>query len=1107
MKKSLLSCLFLLTFCFYISESVFSQGKCFFSQGVITGPQAVAMGTFGVIYSTTPVTNATSLVWTVPYGWVITSGQGTTTIIVTAGTTYGNIMFTGYNECGIIVAQRALLVIATNIPVSVSISSNPSGAVCSGTPVSFNAIPFNGGSSPVFQWRVNGANSGVNTSTFTYIPANNDAVNCKLTSSLQYTVNNPAASNTLNMTVNPLLPVSISIAPSSNPVCAGSLVTFIATATNGGTIPSYQWKVNGVNVGSNSATYGYTPSNNDAITCELTSNAVCPTGNPAISNTVTMIVNPNLPVSVSVGASANPVCSGIMVTCTATPVNGGLAPAYQWKVNGSNVGSNNATYSYSPSNNDAVTCIIISNAICPTGNPATSNTVTMTVNPLSPVNILISPSANPVCEGIPVTFAATTTNGGSTPFYQWKVNGINAGSNTSSYTYTPVNNDAVTCVFTSTATCPTGNPAISNTVTMTVNPLLPVSISVVPSSNPVCAGTLVTFTATPANGGSAPVYQWKVNGINQGSNSSTYSYTPFNNDAITCELTSNAVCPTGNPAASNTVTMTVTPLLPVSVSISANQNPVCQNSLVILTAFPVNGGSTSSYQWNVNEINISNNAPVYFYSPANNDKIKCILTSNANCVTGNPATSNTVTMTVTPMSFPQISIEANANSVCTGTVVNFYIHFIIAGGTSPVYQWQVNGTNVGTNTTSYSYAPANGDAVKCALYSNAPCPQSYPVYSNTINMTVNPNLPVSVSISDDANPVCASTTVNFTATPTNGGSSPSYQWKVNGVNVGTNSPTYSYAPANNNTVTCMLTSNATCAAGSPAASNTVTMTVNPFLPVSVSISPSSYPICQGTFTATPVNGGSTPSYQWKVNGVNAGTNTQTYIYSPSNNNTVSCILTSNAACPTGNPATSNTVTISITFTINHVAGDVAPVDKTVTYGTVTNVPGIATKCFITSNLGADQQATAKDDATEASAGWYWQFNRKQGYKHDGTIRTPNSTWITSFWEYYDWQPANDPCSLELGSGWRIPTYTEWGIVSYGWPNWDGPWNSALKMHAAGYLDGTDGSLQYRGSVGHYWSSWYFSYYQSRDLYFNSTFFNNNQWDDKRYGFTLRCLRD
>ena len=109
---------------------------------------------------------------------------------------------------------------------------------------------------------------------------------------------------------------------------------------------------------------------------------------------------------------------------------------------------------------------------------------------------------------------------------------------------------------------------------------------------------------------------------------------------------------------------------------------------------------------------------------------------------------------------------------------------------------------------------------------------------------------------------------------------------------------------------------------------------------------------------------------------------------------------------------------------NHVAGSVAPVTKTALYGTATNVPGEPSKCWITSNLGADHQATAADDNTEASAGWYWQFNRRQGYKHDGTTRSPNTSWVTSISENSNWVPGNDPCSIELGDGWRLPTDTE-----------------------------------------------------------------------------------
>ncbi len=161
-----------------------------------------------------------------------------------------------------------------------------------------------------------------------------------------------------------------------------------------------------------------------------------------------------------------------------------------------------------------------------------------------------------------------------------------------------------------------------------------------------------------------------------------------------------------------------------------------------------------------------------------------------------------------------------------------------------------------------------------------------------------------------------------------------------------------------------------------------------------------------------------------------------------------------------------------TLGINHaVANGAAPVNKTTTYGTVTGIPGEPAKCWITSNLGADHQATAVNDATEPSAGWHWQFNLKQGYKHDGTTRTPNTTWISSITETSDWISVNDPCMIELGNGWRVPTVTEWTNVKVGggWTNWSGPYNSDLKLHAAGGLF-SGGSLMSRGSYGYYWSS-------------------------------------
>jgi len=195
------------------------------------------------------------------------------------------------------------------------------------------------------------------------------------------------------------------------------------------------------------------------------------------------------------------------------------------------------------------------------------------------------------------------------------------------------------------------------------------------------------------------------------------------------------------------------------------------------------------------------------------------------------------------------------------------------------------------------------------------------------------------------------------------------------------------------------------------------------------------------------------------------------------------------------------------ITIGHYAGNVVPVNKTVNYGTVTNIPGETSKCWITSNLGADRQATAVNDATEASAGWYWQFNRQQGYKHDGTTRTPNTNWINNINESSAWLAANDPCALELSNGWRLPTSTEWTNVIAGgvWTDWNGLWNSALKLHAAGFLAETNGSLVYRGSRGTYWSRTQYNNSDGRYLFFDSGDCNI-YFNSKAFGFNLRCIQ-
>jgi hypothetical protein len=176
--------------------------------------------------------------------------------------------------------------------------------------------------------------------------------------------------------VNSLLTPSITVTASSTDICAGDSVTFTATPINGGT-PSYQWKKNGNNVGSNSDTYGdRTLSNNDTITCVLTSTATCRTQNTATSDKIWVRVNSLLTPSVTVTASSTDICAGTNITFTATPMDEDTSPTYQWQKNGANLGipSSNNTYTTNTlSKNDTITCVLTTSLTCRTQNTVTSN--------------------------------------------------------------------------------------------------------------------------------------------------------------------------------------------------------------------------------------------------------------------------------------------------------------------------------------------------------------------------------------------------------------------------------------------------------------------------------------------------------------------------------------------------------------------------------------------------------------------------------------------------------------------------------------------------------------------------------------------------------------
>ena len=207
--------------------------------------------------------------------------------------------------------------------------------------------------------------------------------------------------------------------------------------------------------------------------------------------------------------TASTFCQGTTVSFATAVNNEGNAPVYQWKKNGNPVGTGLSTYTDNTlQNGDVITCTLTSNASCVSPLTVTSNPITVIVTGTVIPTITITPSANNVCINTPVTFSATSTDGGTAPSYQWTVNGANVGSNNATFTSSTLgNNDIVKCILTSNLTCANPSTVSSNTVTMNLSYPVTPTISIGATTGGICLGDVASFTATYTNGGSSPSFQ------------------------------------------------------------------------------------------------------------------------------------------------------------------------------------------------------------------------------------------------------------------------------------------------------------------------------------------------------------------------------------------------------------------------------------------------------------------------------------------------------------------------------------------------------------------------------------------------------------------------
>jgi gliding motility-associated-like protein len=432
--------------------------------------------------------------------------------------------------------------------------------------------------------------------------------------------------------------------------------------------------------------------------------------------------------------------------------------------------------------------------------------------------VTINSSPTSACQGQPVTFTATITNAGSSPAYQWLVNGSNAGNNQNTFTSISLSNgDVIQC---SVSFGPNGTEGTVSSNMLTITIISPPHI--IQQDLAICPGSSLLLQADVS--GAAYAKYKTVDFANQ------FNFNISKNPIATSFLN----CPTGN-VSFNGIPFLLHPWSdvntgwnayyatgndPRNLQVPVNEDGVVGINILANTFYGVAGPSSyvSANFW-------ANGSVVYKKDLIGDDDIRDY---NRSAYTNNINNNTTVNAWQSPSGqtrLDNVHIQMPAPTRIDSIVFNDHGGngqriFIMAATVEKIpvsLKWST-GETASTITvspslaTTYSIIATNGVA-SCG---------------SSINISMTTPLVPSVTISQQTGSVCSGTPITFTAVPGNGGDVPTYQWQVNGINTGTNDAAFTTNTlADADLVKCVMTSNAPCITTPVATSNPIAASILP----------------------------------------------------------------------------------------------------------------------------------------------------------------------------------------------------------------------------------------------------------------------------------------
>lgn len=581
----------------------------------------------------------------------------------------------------------------------------------------------------------------------------------------------------------------------------------------------------------------------------------------AESNVVTVIVGVCTDPSISVQpTSPSAVCAGtgtptMSVTASGTGLN------YQWYVDGSTPLTNTAPYNGTTSATLTITNpsyslngkqykVIVTGAC---GSPVTSNTVTLTVNPVPAITAITST----ICSDVGFTVSPTDGTNGVVPSgttYSWSAPSVTGGltggaSGTAAASITGTLTNPTSSAQTATYTVtPTAGSCTGSTftVTVTVNAKPTASVSGTAS---ICGGSSTNLTITltgtsPWNftytDGTSPV---TVN--SQATSPYTVSVSPSSTKTYSVTAVSDANC--SGTSFGSSATITVTPLPSATISYGATTYCNNDNTSYSVTRTGTAGGTYSASPAGLSSLNVTTGS----FNPKNISTGTYTITYTM--VSGGGCPDQTATTSITITDAPVTTFSYTATPYCQN-----------ASNPSPTYS---GGGQAGTFTASpaglvfVSTATgqvnlASSTAGTYTVTNSIICGQPTGPVTSTSSITITA-LPAA-TISYSGTPFCKSVSSgqSVTLTGTSGGT---YSASPAGLTIDTN--TGAITPSTSTAGTYTVTYTMAATGGCSVQTATTSVTINP-LSVGGTTAAASTAICTGSSTTITVSD-YTGTIQWQ----------------------------------------------------------------------------------------------------------------------------------------------------------------------------------------------------------------------------------------------------